>query len=344
MTKPLTGGQASLNRLAYEGTLPSLAGPPLAAAAGHALVGHLTLGREAWLGAGAVIRADGHYVRIGDAFHLGRGATVHIAHARYPTVVGDRVIVGANAVVHACTVASDVVIEEDCVVLDGAEVHAGVVIEAGSIVYPRSVLAEGMVYAGRPARPVRALTLDECRVRAAALRARNEAADAGWPIAAVAAVAAPDAFVADTACLVGEVRLAAGASVWYGCRLDARAGVITLGARCNVQDNSLLVAGAPGVTIGADTTIGHNVELVDGQVGARCLVGIGSRVAAGTAIPDDTFMAAGCVTEPGQQLEGGKLWGGQPARPIGVLDQAKRDMVLRTASIYGDYAAELRRA
>lgn len=330
-----------LHLLAYAGSRPELAGPPLAAHAGHALIGRLTLGRSAWLGAGSVIRADGHFVRIGDRFHIGRGSTVHIAHERYPTIVHDDVCVGADAVVHACTVGAGCVIEEGCVVLDGAEIGDGAVLEAGSIVYPRSRLEGGWLHAGRPAKPVRALAAGELEVRAAALRQRVEAADAFWPAPGAPASAAADAFVADTAALAGDVRLAAGASVWYGCRLDARGAAIDLGAGCNVQDNSVLAAVSAPLTIGEGTTIGHNVELLDCTVGARCLVGIGSRIVPGTVIPDDTFVAGGCVTAPGQVLEGGLVWAGHPARPIGEMDDTKRRIVQITAVVYGEYARQM---
>ncbi len=331
-----------MNTLPYGGTWPQIASAPREARAGHALVGRVTLGRDAWLGAGSVIRADGHFVRIGDALHFGRGATVHIAHEVYPTVVGDRACVGANAVVHACTLGDDVVVEDGAVILDGATVGAGTVVEAGSIVYPRSTLEPGMLYAGRPARPVRPLTREELLSRAAQQRARNEADDARWHSRPVVRDAAADAYVAGTCDLQGRVRLAEGASVWFGCRLDGRAGAIEIGRQCNVQDNSVLVGGAHGISLGAQTTIGHNVELIDCRVGARCLVGMGSRIAAGTVIADDTFVAGGCVTEPGQQLEGGRVWGGSPARPIGPLDDAKRQGILRTAAVYADYARAMR--
>ena len=119
-------------------------------------------------------------------------------------------------------------------------------------------------------------------------------------------------------------------------------GPIVLGRRCNVQDNSVLVAGAHGLSLGAQTTVGHNVELIDCRVGARCLVGMGSRIAPGTTVGDDSFLAGGCVTEPGQQLEGGFFWGGQPARPLGPLDDNKRAAILRTAAVYTQYAEALR--
>lgn len=332
---------AVLNLLPYGGTAPQLAGPPRRAGAGHALVGRITLGRDAWLGAGAVIRADGHYVRGGDDLHLGRGATVHIAHDVYPTLIGAHVSIGANAVVHACTVHDDCVIEEDCVVLDGSELAAGCVLEAGSVVYPRSELKSGWLYAGRPGRPLRELAPGELAARHARLRERNEAAAADWAAGDRAATLAADAFVGNTAVLQGRIGAAAASSIWYGCRLDARGGEIALGARSNVQDNSVLRAGDGAIRIGVDTTIGHNVELAACTIGDRCLIGIGSRVAAGTVAEDDVFLAAGATTTPGQVLTGGYLWGGQPARQLAPLDQRKKSLIVETIVTYCDYAAQL---
>lgn len=326
--------------IAYEGHRPELSEPPRTAQPGHALVGRVSLGRRAWLGAGSVMRADGHFVRVGDDFHLGRGATVHIAHERFPAIVGDRVTAGVDSVIHACSVGDDVVVEDGCVILDGAEVGAGAVLQAGSFVYPRAKLSGGQLYAGRPARPVRAIAAEECAARAEAQRRRNEAADAAWPSGGEAD-AAPDAFIAPTVHLQGRVQLAAGASVWYGCRLDAGAGRIALAARCNVQDNSVLRG---SVSIGEDSTIGHNVQLDDCTVGARCLVGIGSRIAPGTVIPDDTFVAGGCVTAPGQVLTTGQVWAGSPARAIGAMDEDKRTLILGIATVYGHYAKVLKAA
>jgi carbonic anhydrase/acetyltransferase-like protein (isoleucine patch superfamily) len=330
---------SSLNLLSYRGTAPRLSGPPRSAAAGHALVGRITLGQGAWLGAGAVIRADGHDVRAGDDLHLGRGATVHIAHEVYPTLIGDHVTVGANGVVHACTVNDGCVIEEDCVVLDGSLVGAGSVIEAGSVVFPRSHLPGGWLCAGRPARPVRELHAGELLQRRAALRARSEAADPHWGQAAGGLD--PGTFIANTAVLRGHVHAAQDSSVWYGCSLDAGGGEIVIGARSNVQDNSVLAAGDGAILIGTDTTVGHNVVLAACRIGDRCLVGIGSRVAPGTVIEDDVFLAAGATTSPGQVLASGFLWGGQPARPLGALDGRKKALILETITTYCEYAREL---
>ncbi len=332
---------ASLNVLPYGDTAPALAGPPRHAAPGHAIVGRITLGRDSWFGAGAVIRADGHEVKAGDDLQLGRGASVHIAHDIYPTIIGHHVTVGANAVVHACTVNDGAVIEDNAVILDGSVLAPGVVLESGSVVFPRSELAANTLYAGKPAKPVRELTVDEIAARRAALRARNEAADSGWAGADTLSQLDPTAFIANTALLRGRVVAAADTSIWYGCRLDATRGEIVVGARSNVQDNSVLTAAAGGIRIGVDSTIGHNVLLNDCTIGDRCLIGIGSEVAAGTVAQDDSFLAAGAVTTPGQVLEGGWLWGGAPARKLAPLDDRKKALVLGTIVTYCDYARTL---
>ncbi|HSN32277.1 MAG TPA: gamma carbonic anhydrase family protein, partial [Ideonella sp.] len=153
-----------------------------------------------------------------------------------------------------------------------------------------------------------------------------------------------DVFVADSARLAGRVAAAAGASIWYGCRLDARRGTIVLGAQANVQDNSVLVAGEGDLSIGEGSTIGHNVELASCTIGARSLVGIGSRIAPGSVIADDAFVAAGARTTPGQVLEGGFVWAGAPARKLGSLDERKREIVRITAEVYAGYGRAMRHA
>jgi carbonic anhydrase/acetyltransferase-like protein (isoleucine patch superfamily) len=334
-----------LNLLPYGGTSPELAGMPRHAAAGHALVGRITLGRDSWFGAGAVIRADGHYVRGGNDLHMGRSATVHIAHEVYPALLGDGVTVGINAVVHACTVHDHCVIEEDCVILDGSVVEAGSVLEAGSVVFPRSQLKGGWLYAGRPAKPVRELASGELHERRAALRRRSESAAADWAGADGLAELDPTAFVGNTALLRGRVVAREKSSVWYSCRLDARGGEIVIGPRSNVQDNSVLTPGRGGaIRIGVDSTIGHNVTLAACTIGDRSLIGIGSEVAAGTVVEDDVFLAAGATTTPGQLLASGFLWGGRPARQMSPIDDRKKTIVLETIVTYCDYAVELARA
>ena len=97
---------------------------------GASVLGKVEFGARAIIAAGAVVRGDGHFVRVGDDFCIGAHATVHIAHNLYPTIIGHRVTMGRNAVVHACTVGDDCVIEDNAVILDGSAVDGNVLIEA----------------------------------------------------------------------------------------------------------------------------------------------------------------------------------------------------------------------
>ncbi len=331
-----------MNLLSYGGVAPTLAGPPVQFARSAAVIGRVTLGADAWLDAHAVIRADGHYVRAGAELMLGTRATIHIAHEVYPTLIGNRVTVGEYGVVHACTVGDDCVIEDGAVVLDGCVLEAGLVLASGSIVFPRTTLAGGYLYSGRPAKPERRLEAGELASRRERLRQRIRAIDRPALASTAQGEFEAGVFIANTAALRGRIRAARDVGIYYACELDAGSGEIAIGARSNVQDNSLLRAGRGHIVIGADSTIGHNVRLAACKIGNRSLIGIGAIVAEGTVVADDVFLAAGGETTPGQVLESG-FWVGAPARRTGELDDAKRKIIADTTPTYCEYARELAR-
>lgn len=314
---------------------PECAEPPVALGGGVAIIGRTRLGRRARFGALATIRADGHDVTVGDDFWMAARATIHIAHAVLPAVVGNDVTVGYNATVHACTVGDHCVIEDNCVILDGAVVGEGCVLAAGSVVFPRATLPAGHYCEGSPAKPVRELTPEQL----AAARARTQ----GLSLAArVDTPLHPPAhgetnYVAPTAVLEGAIALGRDASVWFGCELRAGSHAISAGAGTNIQDNTVILANHGPVRIGEGVTVGHNVLIQSADIGNQALIGIGSVLAAGTVVEDDVLLAAGAVTLPGQRLTGGALWAGRPARRLGALDDAKRDVIAYGARHYVDY-------
>ena len=326
--------------LPYAGAVPHFATSPAYCGPGAAVLGRATLGARACLGARSVIRADGHFVRAGDDFSLGDRATVHIAHDVYPAIAGDRVTIGQNAVVHACTLGSDIVVEDNAVILDGSVVADGVVIEANSIVFPRSALEAGKLYAGMPAKPVRDLRPGELEERAARIARGSARPRPRRPPPATARSAAPCSSSRRRRSCPAASSAAEKSSIWFGCELDAGDGVIEIGENTNIQDNSIIRC-RPGrnFVIGAGSTIGHNVTLGDCRIGARSLIGIGSIVANGTIVGDDVFLAAGAQTTEGQVLEAGWLYGKRPAQKMAPLDEAKRAMIARTVQNYSEYAA-----
>jgi gamma-carbonic anhydrase len=330
--------------LPYAGIAPSLASPLLHAGAGAALLGRITLGRNAWMGALSVIRADGHFIRVGDEFRLGTRATLHINHEIYPCIVGDRVAVGANACVHACTVGSDVVIGDGVVILDGAALENNVVLEPGSTVFPNKRVPGGLRYAGSPAKPVAHLDAGEVAARRAATIGEPDSGNGPlWLQGAPAAGSDihPSVFIAGTASVRGRLVAAEDVSIWYSNDLDAGSATISIGARSNIQDNTTIRCPTQqGVSIGHSCVVGHNVTIHDCVIGNETLIGIGSWVAPGTRVGDRVLLAAAARTTPGQVLEGGWMYAGRPARKFALLDNAKLDLTALIVEQYCQYARD----
>jgi len=331
--------------LPFDAVEPRFATEPRLCGALSSVLGKVQIGARSVLAANTVIRGDGHFVRIGDDFHLGEFSTVHIAPEVYPAIIGDSVTVGRNAVVHACTVGDRCVIEDDVVILDGSVVEDGVLIEAGSTVFPRSTLMAGRVYSGSPAKEIRGLSSIERSSRELRLRESNAASASSIGTDAPAEYALrDDVFAAQTARLAGRITLERDSSVFFGCHLDAGKSSIVIGEHSNIQDNTRIYCTGAEVTIGSHTTIGHNVLIKSCQIGQRALVGIGSIVSAGTIIDDDVLLAAGATTTEGQFLERGWMWGGRPARRISQINDAKRSMMAEIIEHYRNYGHAYGRA
>ncbi|MGE0849369.1 MAG: gamma carbonic anhydrase family protein [Hyphomicrobiaceae bacterium] len=330
--------------LTYAGTAPAFATPPIYAGPGAAVLGRVTVGRGVWLGERSVIRADGHFVRVGDDFHLGPRSTLHINHEIHPCIVGDRVAVGSEACVHACVVGSDVVIGDHVVILDGAVVEDNVVLEPGSTVFPNKRIPTGFVYAGSPAKPVRALAAREAadqRARLGGAQSAGQAAGGAPAAVVVGSEVHSSVFIASTASVRGRLIAAGSSSIWFSNDFDAGSAAIRIGANTNIQDNTTIRCTTPqGVTIGANSTVGHNVTIGDCTIGEKTLIGIGSTVAGGTVVGDRVLLAAAARTTPGQVLESGWMYVGSPARKFAPLDDAKQALTALIVLQYCQYAKD----
>jgi carbonic anhydrase/acetyltransferase-like protein (isoleucine patch superfamily) len=128
-------------------------------------------------------------------------------------------------------------------------------------------------------------------------------------------------FIADTATVIGKVRLHASASVWFGAVLRGDNEWIEIGEGSNVQDNSTCHTD-PGfpLTIGKNCTVGHNVILHGCTIEDGALVGMGSIVMNGAKIGRGSVVGAGSVITEGKQFPEYSLIIGAPARVIRTLD------------------------
>ena len=143
------------------------------------------------------------------------------------------------------------------------------------------------------------------------------------------------AFVASGARLVGSVRLAAGASVWYNAVLRADSDAIILDERSNIQDNvSVHVDSGRPVTIGADVSVGHNAVVHGCTIGDGSLIGMGSVILSGAVIGDGCLVAGGAVVLEGTVIPSGSLVAGVPAKVRRELTDEEKAGLLRNAEVY----------
>jgi carbonic anhydrase/acetyltransferase-like protein (isoleucine patch superfamily) len=158
---------------------------------------------------------------------------------------------------------------------------------------------------------------------------------------------APGAWAAPSADLIGDVRLSAGASIWFGAVIRADNTAIIIGEDSNIQDGAIGHGdrGFP-LSVGARVTVGHQAILHGCTLGDDCLIGMGARILNGAVIESDCLVGAGALVTEGKTFPPGMLIVGTPARAIRPLTDGEKQALRVSAAHYAEkaarYAAEFR--
>ncbi|MCP5432515.1 MAG: gamma carbonic anhydrase family protein [Alphaproteobacteria bacterium] len=142
-------------------------------------------------------------------------------------------------------------------------------------------------------------------------------------------------WVAESAAVIGRVRLAAQAGVWFGAVLRGDNELISIGERSNVQDNSVLHTD-PGteLIVGAGVTVGHSCVLHSVTVGDNSLIGIGAVLLTGARIGKDCLVGAGALVPGGREIPDGSLVLGAPAKVVRPLSAEEIAFNRVSAEVY----------
>ncbi|MEM7121783.1 MAG: gamma carbonic anhydrase family protein [Pseudomonadota bacterium] len=156
----------------------------------------------------------------------------------------------------------------------------------------------------------------------------------------------PRSLVVPGAAVIGDVTLAEEASVWFNATVRGDDGPITIGARSNVQDNTIIHVSTEYPTIiGDDVTIGHAVHLHACHLQDCCLVGSGAIILDGATVETGAQVAAGALVSPGKTVKAGELWAGVPAKKLRDLTDEESAWIVENARWYvkevHEYRAEL---
>ena len=160
----------------------------------------------------------------------------------------------------------------------------------------------------------------------------------------VAPVVAPDAFVAPTAAVIGDVHIGPESGIWFHCVLRGDTNHIRIGARTNIQDGTIIHvnSGNFATLIGDDVTVGHAAIVHACTLRNRAFVGMGATVLDGAIIEEGGMLAAGALLTPGKRIGRNELWQGSPARLNRVMDDEGRAKFDLTAAHYVELARRFR--
>ena len=151
---------------------------------------------------------------------------------------------------------------------------------------------------------------------------------------------AAGAWAAPSADLIGDVRLGARASVWFGAVIRADNTPIIVGEESNIQDGAIGHSD-PGfpLTIGARVTVGHQAILHGCAIADDVLIGMGARILNGAVIEPECLVGAGALITEGKTFARGSLIVGTPARVVRQLTDAEKQALRVSAAHYAEKAA-----
>jgi carbonic anhydrase/acetyltransferase-like protein (isoleucine patch superfamily) len=147
-----------------------------------------------------------------------------------------------------------------------------------------------------------------------------------------------NAFIAESAVLVGDVEIGEGTSIWFGAVLRADFAPIRIGRKCNVQDNVVVHADSrdAGLVVDDEVTIGHSAIVHGARIGRGCLIGMGAILLSGSVIGPNSLVAAGSVVRENEHIPGNCLAAGNPAT---IKKDLEGNAARWAATAADDYAA-----
>lgn len=122
------------------------------------IVGDVVLGNQCSVWFNAVIRGDVNSIKIGDQTNIQDGVVIHCTYQKAATVIGHHVSVGHNAIIHGCTLHNYILVGMGAIIMDHAVVEDFCLIAAGAVVLENTICESGFIYAGTPAKKVKAVS------------------------------------------------------------------------------------------------------------------------------------------------------------------------------------------
>ena len=150
---------------------------------------------------------------------------------------------------------------------------------------------------------------------------------------------APDVFIAEGACVIGDVTLKEGSNIWFNTVLRGDIQKIVVGKYTNIQDNCTVhVMATQPTLIGDYVTIGHNAVVHCAKIGNNCLIGMGAVLLGHSEIGDNSVIGAGTIITQGKIIPPNSMVYGNPSHIIRDLRDDEIEALKQSAVDYNDIA------
>jgi carbonic anhydrase/acetyltransferase-like protein (isoleucine patch superfamily) len=155
---------------------------------------------------------------------------------------------------------------------------------------------------------------------------------------------AADVFLAQGACIVGDVTIGALSTIWFNCVIRGDVEPVTIGERTNIQDGTVIHVTRNGwpTRIGSEVTIGHRALLHACTIHDRAFIGMGAIILDGAVVESEGMLAAGALLTSGKTVRTGELWAGSPAKFMRLLTEEERRHTRVSADNYVLHGKEYR--
>lgn len=142
-------------------------------------------------------------------------------------------------------------------------------------------------------------------------------------------------FVAESADIIGDVKIGKNSSVWYNTVLRGDEYAIRIGENTNIQDGTVVHVGLDVDTvIGDNVTVGHNALVHGCKIGNNSLVGMGAIVLNGAEIGEFCMIGAGALVTQNKKFPDGMLIIGSPAKAVRELTEEEKQSLIKSADDY----------
>ena len=125
------------------------------------IIGDVEIGDQCSIWFNAVIRGDVNSIRIGNKVNIQDGAVIHCTYQKAQTIIGNNCNIGHNAIVHGCRLQDHVLIGMGAIIMDNAVIESFSIVGAGSVVLENTIVETGFVYAGSPAKKIKAISPEQ---------------------------------------------------------------------------------------------------------------------------------------------------------------------------------------